>query len=125
MEKGQERIIEVAKNHLDNLKDKQKILKNRLEYIKLIDDVQFMPNNPSRKFEEDANYVMTERDLYLNSLETEINKMDGQIEGQEELIFKLSEEGMKQYEEGLKREKEYNDLEYKVQELELKLQQKE
>lgn len=122
MEEKQDKIVDVAKAHLINLKDKHSILSKRLEHLKILNDSDFTPLNPTRKFEEDANYVMTERDLIVNSLITEINKLEGQIEGQEELIYKLSKEGQEEYEKELQMIADNNFMKTRIKELEKELE---
>ena len=114
----EDKLLQVAKNVRDNLSDERNILMNRLEMFNKLGDEMFMPATPNKPFEEDINYVMNEKDLVMNQVKMHIDKLEGQILGQEELIFKMSDEGASEHQRQLDMIQENNELKSKVEKLE-------
>ena len=117
-EKQEKQLLEVAKNIRDNLSDERNILMNRLDMLSKLEDAEFMPVNPNKPFEESIDYVMNEKDLVLNQIKMHIDKLEGQILGQEELIFKMSDEGASEHQRQLDMIQENTELKAKVEKLE-------
>ena len=117
-EKQEKQLLEVAKNVRDNLSDERNILMNRLDMLSKLEDAEFMPVNPNKPFEESIDYVMNEKDLVLNQIKMHIDKLEGQILGQEELIFKMSDEGASEHQRQLDMIQENTELKAKVEKLE-------
>ena len=117
-EKQEKQLLEVAKNVKDNLSDERNILINRLDMLSKLGDDAFMPANPNKPFEESLDYVMNEKDLVLNQIKMHIDKLEGQILGQEELIFKMSDEGASEHQRQLDMIQENTELKTKVEKLE-------
>ena len=117
-EKQEKQLLEVAKNIRDNLSDERNILMNRLDMLSKLEDAEFMPVNPNKPFEESIDYVMNEKDLVLNKIKMHIDKLEGQILGQEELIFKMSDEGASEHQRQLDMIQENTELKAKVEKLE-------
>ncbi len=93
MDKKQLEVIKLNEDILVYLQDKVKILSTRLEYLRTVEDNLFKPNNPNREFEGDAAFITGEKDLTINNLEDTIARAKGQVIAQEELLYKMSEEG--------------------------------
>ena len=117
-EKQEKQLLEVAKNVKDNLSDERNILMNRLDMLSKLGDDAFMPVTPNKPFEESLDYVMNEKDLVLNQIKMHIDKLEGQILGQEELIFKMSDEGASEHQRQLDMIQENTELKSKVDKLE-------
>jgi len=120
MEDNQEELINVSKNVLLDLKQEEHIMKKRLDIMENTTPEEFIPFEPKRPFDALATFVENERELSMLQVKTHLDKLQGQIIGQEELIYKLSKEGEEEEKAKLEMIRENSDLKSQLKILELK-----
>lgn len=105
-----EKMELVLKSVKDRLISKKATLEKRYDYMKSLDLEQYIPLEPSRNLETTPEFVETEKEIILNELMTSINTIDGQIQGQDEMIYQNSEACKKA-------EEDYNQLQNQLADL--------
>lgn len=124
MEKESEELLyKLNQEKLEVYEDRLKILKSRHESLKLLNDDMFKLHNPVRPFDEDANFIMAEKDLYLNSLKDNIIDMELAIESLRVTVHKMSQEGKDEYDMKLQLAQDNLVKKQRIEQLEAKLKE--
>lgn len=123
MEEDTQKLLDVYKKIRDNAVDRRNILINRLELFKNMKDNDFIPENPSKPFESDAEYAANEKDLAVNGVQTTIDNLESEILGRDEALYKMSAEGEAEYNVKLELATNNAELKQEIEELKQKLKQ--
>jgi len=91
-EEDQKEVLQIMEDTLETARRELEALQFREKFIKGLDDTKFKSNEPKRHFEIDPNWVISEKELTLVSIEKQILRVKGEIIGQKDLIKKTHEE---------------------------------